>query len=54
MKMRRSTLAFIAAVTAGLTGLFLGAAINAEGYIGVILTVAVMGFFIIRTIEEKQ
>jgi hypothetical protein len=52
--MRKSTLALIWTIIAGLVGLYLGAIINAEGYLGNILSIAVMGFFIIRTIEDKK
>ncbi len=37
-----------------LNGIYLGAAINLEGYLGIILAIAVRGFFIIRAIEDKK
>ena len=52
--MRNSTLGLILTILAGLIGIFLGAAINLEWYLGIILAIAVMGFFIIRTIEDKK
>ena len=52
--MRKSTLALIWTIIAGLFGLYLGAIINLEGYLGNILAIAVMGFFIIRAIEDKK
>lgn len=52
--MRKSILGLILTVVAGYIGIYLGAAINLEGYLGIILAIAVMGFFIIRTIEDKK
>ena len=52
--MKTSLLALILTIIAGLVGIYLGAAINLEGYLGVILSIAVMGAFIIRAIENKK
>ncbi len=52
--MRKSMLGFIWMIVAGLFGICLGAAINLEGYLGIIFEIAVMGFFIIRAIEDKK
>jgi len=52
--MRKSMLGSILTIIAGLIGIYLGAAINLEGYFGIILAIAVMGFFIIRAIEDKK
>jgi len=52
--MRKSMLGSILTIVAGLIGIYLGAAINLEGYLGIILAIAVMGFFIIRAIEDKK
>ncbi len=52
--MRKSMLGLILTIIAGLIGIYFGAAINLEGYLGVILAIAVMGFFIIRAIEDKK
>lgn len=52
--MRRSVLGLIVTIVAGLIGIYLGAAINLEGYLGIILAIAVMGFFVIRAIEDKK
>ena len=49
-----AALAFILTVILGLVGIYVGAALNLEGYLGIILAVAVMGFFIIRAIEENK
>ncbi len=52
--MRKSMLGLILTIVAGLIGICLGAAINLEGYLGIIFAIAVMGFFIIRAIEDKK
>ncbi len=52
--MKNSILGLIWTIVAGLFGIYLGAAINLEGYLGIILAIAVMGFFIIREIEYKK
>ncbi len=52
--MRKAILALCVTVVAGLAGIYLGTAINLEGYLGIILSIAVMGFFIISAIEDKK
>ncbi len=52
--MRKSMLGLILTIVAGLIGINLGSAINLEGYLGIIFAIAVMGFFIIRAIEDKK
>jgi hypothetical protein len=47
-------LALILTIVAGLIGIYLGAAINLEGYLGIIFAIAVMGFFVVRAIEDKK
>ena len=51
--MSNAILAFILTIVAGLIGIYLGAVINIEGYLGVILSVATMGGFIIFSIESN-
>ncbi len=46
--------AFAATVLSGLAGIFLGGALNMEGYLGVILSIAVMGCFILRAVERRK
>lgn len=46
--------ALILTIIAGLVGIYLGAAINLEGYLGIVFSVAVMGYFIIQAIEIKK
>ena len=52
--MKRSTLSLIMTIVFGMIGLFLGAMMNAEGYIANIVAIAVTGFFIIRAIEDRN
>lgn len=52
--MSKAILAFILTIVAGLIGIYLGAAIYLEGYLGIILSVATMGGFIISTIENNR
>lgn len=52
--MKRSTFALIATIIAGIIGTYLGALIYLEGYLGSVFAIAVMGFFIIRAIEDKK
>ncbi len=52
--MKKSMLGLILTIVAGLIGIYLGSAINLEGYLGIIFAIAVMGFFIIRAIEDKK
>lgn len=47
-------LAPILTIIAGLVGIYLGAALNLEGYLGVVFAIAVMGYFIIQAIEDKK
>lgn len=52
--MSQTILAVISTIIAGVMGTYLGAAINIEGYLGIILSVATMGGFIIATIESNR
>ncbi len=52
--MRKSMLGLMLTIVAGLFGIYLGSTINLEGYLGIIFAIAVMGFFIIRAIEDKK
>lgn len=47
-------LALILTIIAGVVGIYLGAALNLEGYLGIVFAVAVMGCFIIQAIENKK
>lgn len=51
--MKKFWKALIAIAVAGLVGIYVGAAINLEGYLGVVLAIAVMGAFIVDAIEKK-
>ena len=52
--MRRSTVSLIVTILSGLAGIYLGAMLTLEGYLGIVIAVAVTGFFIIRAIEDKK
>jgi len=52
--MKKSLFALIVTLIAGIVGLFAGAMMNMEGYLGVIVAIAVMGYFVISAIERKQ
>jgi hypothetical protein len=52
--MSKAISAFAMTVIMGLFGIYLGAAINLEGYLGIILAVATMGAFIVSSLEEKR
>lgn len=52
--MRKALLAFIATFLAGLFGVYWGASINLEGYLGIILSIATMGAFIVSAIESRH
>ncbi|MCY6372597.1 hypothetical protein [Clostridium ganghwense] len=52
--MKKSIKALIITFIAGAIGIYLGAAIELEGYLGVILSIATMGYFIISAIEDMH
>ncbi len=52
--MKRSVKALIVTFMSGIIGIFLGASMNLEGYLGVILSIATVGYFIISAIEDIQ
>ena len=52
--MRKSIKAALATILLGLVGLYLGASLHMEGYLGIIFAIATMGCFIIDAIEENQ
>ena len=49
----RKGLALVLTIITGYIGFILGAALNLEGYLGVVFAIAVMGYFILDTIEKK-
>ena len=52
MIMRKGT-ALVLTIIAGYVGFILGAALNLEGYLGIVFAIAVMGYFILDAIEKK-
>ncbi len=49
----KKILMFIVTVVAAYIGFILGAALNLEGYLGVVFAIAVVGMFILDAIEKK-
>jgi hypothetical protein len=39
---------------AGFIGIYIGASLNLEGYLGIIISISTMGYFIISAIEEMH
>ncbi len=52
--MNKAASAFILTVIMGLIGIYLGAMLNLEGYLGIIFAIATMGAYIISLIEKSQ
>lgn len=52
--MSNATIAFILTVIMGVIGIFLGAFLGLQGYLGSIFAIATMGAFIISTIERTK
>ncbi len=50
----KKVLAMIITIVAGYIGFVLGAALNLEGYLGIVFAIAVMGYFILDAIEKKE
>ena len=46
--------AWILTVLSGLLGIYIGALLNMEGYLGSVFAIATMGYFIINAIEKKK
>ena len=46
-------LAVIVTIVAGYIGFILGAALNLEGYFGIVFAIASMGYFILDAMEKK-
>ena len=49
----KKLIAFIVTVVVAYLGFILGAALNLEGYLGVVFAIATMGVFILDAIEKK-
>lgn len=52
--MKKSIKALIITFITGYIGIYFGAFMNLEGYLGVILSIATMGYFIISAIEDMH
>ena len=49
----KKVIMFIVTVIAAYIGFIIGAALNLEGYLGVVFAIAVVGIFILDAIEKK-
>ncbi len=49
----KKVIMFIVTVVAAYIGFIIGAALNLEGYLGVVFAIAVVGMFILDAIEKK-
>lgn len=47
-------LAVIATIVAGYLGFIIGAALNLEGYLGIVFAIATMGAFMLHSIESLK
>ena len=49
----KKILLFVLTVIAAYIGFIIGAALNLEGYLGIVFAIAVVGIFILDAIEKK-
>jgi len=49
----KKVLLFISTIIAAYLGFIIGAALNLEGYLGIVFAIAVVGIFILDAIEKK-
>lgn len=52
--MKNVVISVAATILAGIIGVYVGVALNLEGYLGIIFSIAAMGGCIIHTIEKKS
>lgn len=52
--MSRYTFAVISIIGSGIIGIYLGAALNMEGYLGIVFAIAAAGGHIVKAIEDKK
>ena len=52
--MKFSIWAVICIIVAGISGIYLGALLNMEGYLGIIFAIAAAAYHIIAAIESKR
>lgn len=50
----KKVLAVVLTIVAVYIGFILGAALNLEGYLGIVFAIAVMGYFVLDAIEQKK
>lgn len=49
----KAFMAFILTILAGVFGIYIGAELNLEGYLGIIFAIATMGSYIVSSIENN-
>ena len=49
----KKVIMFVVTVIAAYIGFIIGAALNLEGYLGIVFAIAVVGIFILDAIEKK-
>jgi len=52
--MSRHTLTVLSTIGAGIISIYLGAALNMEGYLGIVFSIAAAGGHIVKAIEDKK
>ena len=52
--MKKFWIALIASLLAGIVGIYAGALLNLEGYLGAVCAISVAGAFIVDAIEKKN
>ena len=49
----KKVLLFVSTIIAAYIGFIIGAALNLEGYLGIVFAIAVVGIFILDAVEKK-
>lgn len=49
----KKVLLFVSTIIAAYIGFIIGAALNLEGYLGIVFALAVVGIFILDAVEKK-
>lgn len=52
--MSKTIVSVVVTILAGIIGMYLGAAINLEGYLGLVFAIAVATGFIVQAIEQNN
>ncbi len=52
--MKRAMKATLFTIVFGIAGIYLGAMLHLEGYLGIIFAISAMGYFLIEAMENKD